>query len=167
MDEERYLGISIDKHCPIHGIDAVNAMTATEFAAQTLNQAWIWNRSSTHPLNAVENTTAVLGFAGTGLLGRVGILDDEGFTQIPGSPVQPLENYALMKLEETLWKRNSARIPRSNPAPLIGMIDELDLHGLGIFGSIRCYRHAHPIFVPTDVTNHWWPRAEKRSPWRA
>ena len=167
FDEEFYGGIAVDVHCPIHGIDAVNAMTATEFAAVALNQAWIWNRSSTLPLHAVENATAVLGFAGTGLLGRVGILGDEGFTQVPGSPVQPLENYALAKLEETLWKRSSDRIPAANPAPRIGMLDELDLRGLGITGRIRRYKHAHPMFVPTDETNHWWPRAEKRSPWHA
>ena len=167
FDEEFYSGIAADDHCPIHGIDAVNAMTATEFAALALKHSWIWNRSSTLPLNAVESTSAVLGFAGTGLLGRVGILGDEGFMQVPGAPVQPLENYALMKLEEALWKRLSARIPDTNPAPRVGMIDELDLHGLGISGSIRRYRHAHPIFVPLEETNHWWPRAEKRSPWRA
>ncbi|MFJ6417206.1 hypothetical protein [Paeniglutamicibacter sp. NPDC091659] len=141
---------SVDLHCPVHGVDVVNAMGTAEFAAAARTKPWVWNELSSLPITAMGRQIGVLGYAGRGLPGRAGLVAGKEFVAIEGWRSEPEESYFGGHKVEALRQSGSEPETMPNRVPMAGRIDELDLRPFGIDGHAWRYKHGHPIFVSAD-----------------
>ena len=142
--------VSVDLHCTVHGVDAVNSMGAAEFATAARTQPWVWNALSSIPVTAMGRPIGVLGYAGPGLPGRVGLVEGRDFLAVDRWRGEPEECYFVGRKAEALRESEGQPETTQKTAPMAGIVDELDLRPFGIDGFARRYRHGHPIFVPAD-----------------
>ena len=143
MDE-----VHVDLHCAVHGVDAVNSMGTSEFAAMARSKPWVWSPLSDLPITAMGRPIGVLGFAGRGLPGRAGLVEEHEFVAIKGWRGEPSENY--VRVREAPGNSDSEPAAKPSTVPRAGRIDELDLRPFGIDGHAQRYKHGHPIFVAAD-----------------
>lgn len=141
----------IDRHCELHGVDVVNAISAAEFSRSARARTWVWDSESFMPVTALGLPVGVLGYGGTGFLGRTVLLNGIEILGEDQWRLEPGENYVGMSFQETLWKTESKRIRSMHPAPRAGRRDLLDLRPFGIDGYAQRYRHGYPIFVPAEI----------------
>lgn len=142
MDE-----VSVDRHCPVHGVDVVNAMGAAELAAAARTASWVWSPLSGLPVTAMGRPIGVLGYAGPGLPGRAGVVDGHAFLAVEGWRGEPAENHLGRGRAGASRTSESDAETAPRPAPMAGRIDEVDLRPFGIDGFARRYKHGHPILV--------------------
>ncbi|MGL3804808.1 hypothetical protein ACSYDW_01785 [Paeniglutamicibacter sp. R2-26] len=153
MDE-----VSVDRHGAVHGVDVVNAMGTAEFAAAARTASWVWSPLSGLPVTAMGRPIGVLGYAGPGLPGRAGLVEENGFLAVERWRGEPAENHLGRGRSGATRTSESDGEAARKPAPMAGRIDELDLRPFGIDGFACRYKHGHPIFVPVDQ------RGNKTSP---
>ena len=106
----------VDLHCAMHGVDAVNALGPPEFATMARTKPWVRSPLSRLPISAMGRPIGVLDYAGRGLPGRIGLVEDQGFLAIEGWRNGASENY--VRVSESL--RNSHSEPTSDQAGTIG-----------------------------------------------
>ena len=131
--------VSANNHCPIHGIDALNAMTPEEFR-RAASSTWLWDPLSKVPFSCDDPGAipVVVGFSGAAYTGYYGTATSQGTIEFPETPDRAVERGQGEKSNE----------PEPAAAPSVGAVDRVDLRPAGISGHAVRYRHARAWFVP-------------------
>lgn len=135
------LDVVASPHCPIHGIDAINSMSPTEFT-HAADQAWLWAAESPWPSRNGQGSgaTVVLGFTGAAFTGYYASIDKDGRVDT-GEDSDRAEEFIGQQLDE----------PEALSAPPLGGIDKIDLHGSGFSGFAVRYKHSRAWFVADET----------------
>ena len=121
---------SASPHCPVHGIDVINALTHEQFRA-TAHAPWLWDENSVVP----AGEELLVGYAGYPATGFGADADGQGVLQVAPWTVPAIE------------RRRGQEDSPMPCAPSVGLLDSIDLHPIGIPGTARRFRHSRAWFV--------------------
>lgn len=122
---------SAGPHCPVHGIDVINALTHDQFRDMA-HVPWLWDENSMVP----AGNELLVGYAGYPFTGFSARADRQGLVQIA-----PWSGPALER------RRGEEDSPVTH-APSVGLLDSIDLRSVGIRGSARRFKHSRAWFDP-------------------
>lgn len=129
--------VPASEYCPLHGIDRINELTVTEFAALA-DEPWLWDAASDFPQPADPDDRRLLlygvagrAFGGIPVRKRAGRIDAD-FPEIP--PASEANPGAFVPG----WDKPDR--------PAEGVLDVMDLHPAGYGGAASRYRHGRAWF---------------------
>lgn len=141
-------GVPASDYCPMHGVDRINELTATEFTARS-EETWLWDAGSDLPEPADPDARRVLlyGFVGH-TYGGIPVRPGRGQVDADFPGVPPAHEADPEDLGPA-WDK-----PRR---PEAGVRDVIDLQPAGYTGTAFRYRHGRAWF---EATPPFAPKSE-------
>ncbi|MFE5836014.1 hypothetical protein [Arthrobacter sp. NPDC056493] len=144
--------IPADDYCPVHGIDAINALDHDTFRALA-RAAWLWDKSSMVPStgsDAPDTAAGLLAFAGH-TFGGIPVRRNGDLMDATSPRVEAAEELKTTDAVVPEWAE-----PEFLPPPERGILDIVDLTPADLPGTATRYRHGRawhdPNPTPTDKT---------------